>query len=203
MPATFAKDGAIAELGPNDTGALCSGIGVSPANSGAPAIQSVTAADFKDMAIGSGTTASSASNLGQTVDMPLTIVGGTGYTNGVFLIDSAGGGKLAGEAQIEVTVAGGIIQAAARLVRAGSGFTSAPTFTPTAAMGGGTGGTITATVSIGGRVQALGAAYGANKGTRYLTAAGSVANNAAISGGYLNRSGRAMVTGESAWGVAP
>lgn len=53
-----------------------------------------------------------------------------------------------------------------------------------------------------GVVYTLGAAYGASKGTRYVLATGSVADGAAIVAGWLNRSGRTMVSGDYAWGVA-
>lgn len=53
-----------------------------------------------------------------------------------------------------------------------------------------------------GTVYALGAAYGASKGTRYVQATGSVANGSAVVAGWLNRSGRTMATGDYCWAVA-
>lgn len=53
-----------------------------------------------------------------------------------------------------------------------------------------------------GTVYALGAAYGASKGTRYVQASGTVADGAAVVAGWVNRSGRTMVTGDYTWAVA-
>lgn len=53
-----------------------------------------------------------------------------------------------------------------------------------------------------GTVYALGAAYGASKGTRYVTASGSVADGSAVVAGWINRSGRTMVAGDYTWAVA-
>jgi len=130
-----------------------------------------------------------------------TFAAGSSYTNGVYLLESAGGGRGAGAAQVQVTVAAGAITAV-DVTRAGDSFTSVPTFS-TASIPAGTGGTVTAFINREGELDALGAGFGVTKGTRYLVAAGAVANNAAISGGYLNRSGRAMAAGEGAWAVAP
>lgn len=184
----------------NGEGGMSTGIGVGSGNSGAPAIQSTTSTDFAPTRIGGGSTAVSASNLGNVVQS-VAFAAGSGYTNGSYAIDSTGGGAPNGTAQVQVTVAGGAITAVV-ISRAGSGFASAPTFALTA-LGAGTGGSITPTIGTDGRANMLGSGFGTNKGTRYLTAAGSVANGAAVSGGYLNRSGRAMVAGESTWAVAP
>lgn len=200
MPISYQTDGAIGVSGANNTGGMSSGIGVGSNASGPIAIQGVTVADFEHAAIGGGSTSTSASNIGNMVQSPVTFVAGSGYTNGTYRIESSVVAPLAAAA-VDVTVAGGAITAVT-LVRPGGGFASAPTFAITA-LGGGTGGSITSTVGTAQRVQMLGAAYGTNKGGRYLTAVGTVANNAAISGGYLNRSGRQMVVGESAWAVAP
>lgn len=53
-----------------------------------------------------------------------------------------------------------------------------------------------------GTVYALGAAYGASKGTRYVAASGSVADGAAVTAGWVNRSGRTMASGDYTWAVA-
>jgi len=212
MAATYQTDGAAASLaGGNDIGGMNSGIGFSARNSGAPAIQSVTATDFKEAAIGGGLLATSASNLGSMIDGIVTGVAGSGYTNGTYRVESdASGGQLAGCGQLEIVIAAGAISSR-RVTRCGNGFTSAPTFTIANAKnvldgtgpGAGTLGTMVVTVSADCTAIQLGASYGVNKGARYLTASGAVANNAAVSGGYLNRSGRAMVAGESVWAVAP
>jgi hypothetical protein len=212
MPATFAKDGAMASLaGGNDIGGMSSGIGVGALHSGAPLIQTATAADYKDMAIGGGALASSSSNLGNVIQGIVTGVAGSGYTNGTYRVPSdASGGQAAGCGELEIVITAGAI-ASRRVTRAGAGFTSAPTFTIANARnvvdgsgpGAGTLGTMVVTVAQDSAAVALGAAFGTNKGTRYLVAAGAVANNAAVSGGYLNRSGRAMVAGEATWAVAP
>lgn len=53
-----------------------------------------------------------------------------------------------------------------------------------------------------GTVYALGAAYGASKGTRYLLASGAVAIGGVVTAGWLNRSTRALVSGDYVWSVA-
>jgi hypothetical protein len=53
-----------------------------------------------------------------------------------------------------------------------------------------------------GTVYALGSTYGSSKGTRYVTATGAVADGAAVTTGWVNRSGRAMVAGDYCWAVA-
>jgi hypothetical protein len=187
------------------------GIGFGANASGPLAIQSVTAADFRAASIGGGLLATSAGNLGSTIEGIVTGVAGSGYTNGTYNINSnASGGQTAGCGQVQIVIAAGAISSR-RVTRAGSGFTSAPTFTVANAInvldgtgpGAGTLGTVVVTVAADSVAIQLGAAYGTNKGARYLTAVGTVANNAAISGGYLNRSGRQMIVGESAWAVAP
>jgi hypothetical protein len=180
---------------------MTSGIGFSSISSSGLRQQSNTVADFREAAIGGGALAVSASNLGNTLNGPLVVVAGTGYTPGTYTIDSVGGGMPNGTGAVLVEVtAGGLVTA--RIVRAGNGFTSAPTF-PTAGIPAGTGATITATVGLDSPATLLGTGIVAPKGGRYLTAVGNVANNAAVSGGYLNRSGRAMVAGESVWAVQP
>lgn len=205
MPATFQTDGALASRqGGNDTGAACTGIGTGSNQSGVSPAGNFTdtAADFVSNHIGGGALATSAANTGNIVQEPVAITAGSGYTNGSYIVQSdASGGQPAGAAALNVTVSGGAITAAS-VLRPGSGFTSAPTFAVTS-LGGGSAGALVVTVGLGSRANMLGAAFGVNKGTRRLTAAGTVANGAAISGGYLNRSGRTMVAGESTWAVAP
>lgn len=53
-----------------------------------------------------------------------------------------------------------------------------------------------------GTVYALGSTYGASKGTRYVQASATVANGAAVTTGWLNRSGRTMDAGDYCWAVA-
>lgn len=215
MPATFALDGALAaRQGGNDTGAACTGIGTASNQSGAnvPGNFTVTAADFVAQHIGGGLLATSASNTGSIVQEPIAITAGSGYTNGTYLVQSnASGGQTAGAAAIEFTIAGGAVTAA-RVVRPGSGFTSAPTFTVAngvntltgAGPGGGTLGALVVTVASGSRANMLGAAFGTDKGTQRLQAVGAVAINAAVTPStYLNRSGRALVAGDQTWAVAP
>jgi hypothetical protein len=214
MPASFQTDGALnAFQGGNDLGAAQTGIGTA-SNASGPIVGTnftATAADFVAHHIGDGALATSAGNTGNIVQEPPAITAGSGYTNGTYKIESdASGGQTAGAASMFLTVSGGAITAA-RIKRPGSGFTSAPTFTLANAVnvndgtgiGAGTGGAVTVTVGLGSRANMLGAAFGTNKGTRFLTAAGTVTNGSAISGGYLNRSGRTMAAGDSAWAVAP
>jgi len=214
MTATYQTDGALNTWqGGNATGGASTGIGVGSNQSG-PIVGlnfTATAADFVAPHIGDGTLASSASNTGQIVQEPVTITAGSGYTNGSYKVESdVSGGQGAGAASLLFTIAGGAITAAS-VKRPGSGFTSATTFTVANAIntvdgtgpGAGTLGALVVTVGYDSRATMLGAAFGANKGTRYLTAAGSVANGAAVSGGYLNRSGRTMAAGDSTWAVAP
>lgn len=188
-------------------GGLSTGIGIGTNASGVPVPGNftATATDALPVRIGGGVKSSagssnSDSNLGNIVN-GATITAGSGYTNGVYLIGTTGGGVPDGTGQVQVTVAGGAITAA-EISNPGSGFTGTPTVALTA-LGGGTGGAVTLTTGREGDLDALGTGFGVNKGTRYLIASGAVANNAAISGGYLNRSGRAMVSGEGAWAVAP
>jgi hypothetical protein len=215
MAATYATDGALNTWqGGNDTGAGSTGIGVASNRSGATTgNQTVTVADYVAAHIGDGALATSASNTGQIVQEPVAVTAGSGYTNGSYFIESnASGGQLAGCASLLVTIAGGAITAA-RIKRPGSGFTSAPTFTVANLIntdgsgtgpGAGTGGALVVTVGLDSRAVMLGAAFGVNKGTRFLQAIGSIANGAAITpSSYLNRSGRTMVAGDQTWAVAP
>jgi hypothetical protein len=206
--ATSASNGAFAAMQAGMGGAS-TGIGIG-SNMSTPATASEwtssNTADVIASPIGSGATASSAANLGNMVQEPVPFTAGTGYTNGTYTIDSTGGGAANGMASISVTVAGGAITSIS-VLRAGSGFTGAPTFALTA-LGAGTGGAISPTVGLGSRILALNAspaiAQADNKGLRQLTANGAIATNAAITPGtYLNRSGRAMVLNDSAWGTAP
>lgn len=192
MPATYATDGVLADMTPGqDLGGCSTGIGVGSSRRG-PANQSVTAADFAPSRIG-GT-----QGFGSCV-ISAAVTAGTGYTNGTYTIVPTGGSGAG--AEVVVTVAGGVITGAT-VTKPGSNYATAPTVS-LAALGAGTGGAVTLTIAADGRSNVLGAAFGANKGGRYLTAAGAVANGAAVSGGYLNRTGQAMVAGDSAWCVAP
>lgn len=218
MPASFATDGALnSAQGGNDTGAANTGIGVGSNQSGAPVPgnNSVSSADYLAWHIGGGdnTAPASASNTGQVLNPPVTFAAGSGYTNGTYRVQSnASGGQLAGAGEIEFTVAGGALTAA-RIVRPGSGFTSAPTFTVAngvntngsgAGPGAGTLGTLTVAVGLLSQGYMLGAAFGANKNTQRLQAVGAVAVNAAVTpSAYLNRSGRALVAGDQTWAVEP
>lgn len=217
MPATFALDGALNTFqGGNDIGAASTGIGVASNQSGPLATQiefTVTATDFVAPHIGDGALATSASNTGQIVQEPPAITAGSGYTDGSYIVESnASGGQGAGAASLYFTIASGAITAA-RVKRPGSGFTSAPTFTVANAInlngsgagpGAGTLGALVVTVGLDSRAVMLGAAFGANKGTRRLQAVGTITNGSAITpSSYLNRSGRTMVAGEQTWAVAP
>lgn len=216
MAATFQTDGALAaRQGGNDTGAACTGIGTASNQSGVPVSGNftVTSADFVAQHIGGGALATSAGNTGNIIQEPITITAGSGYTNGTYRVQSnASGGQTAGAGEIEFTIAGGALTAA-RVVRPGSGFTSAPTFTVANAIntngtgagpGAGTLGALVVTVGLGSRANMLGAAFGTDKGTQRLQAAGAVAINAAVTPStYLNRSGRALVAGDQTWAVAP
>lgn len=218
MAATFATSGVFADStvegrgkGTAGTwaggeGGLSTGIGIGAQSSGP--LQgnfSASVADALPSRIGGGVKSSagssnSDSNLGNVIT-GATFVAGSGYTNGVFTTRTAGGGAV-GAGEVQIIVAGGAITAV-DITDAGSSFTSTPTVTLPSGMGGGTGGSVTLTTGSQGRAVALGTGYGTNKGTRYLVASGAVANGAAVSGGYLNRSGRTMVAGEGVWAVAP
>ena len=214
MPATFATDGALnAAQGGNDTGAACTGIGTGSNRSGQPVPGNFTvnATDFLIQHIGGGPLATSASNTGNVLDPIVTPTAGSGYTNGTYRIQSTGGGAPNGSGEIEFTIAGGAITTA-RITRAGSGFTSNPTWTIANAVntvtgagpGAGTGGALLTAIGLGSQAFMLGAAFGTNKNTQLLAAAGAVAVNAAITPStYLNRSGRAMVAGDITWAVEP
>ncbi|WP_441253587.1 phage tail sheath C-terminal domain-containing protein [Bradyrhizobium sp. 613_E4_N2_2] len=79
--------------------------------------------------------------------LTLTGVAGTGYTPGSYDINATGGGGTGAVATV-VVEAGGTI--ASRTVKsAGSGYTTVPTF-PLTSLGGGTGGTIVATIGTTG-----------------------------------------------------
>lgn len=212
MTLTYAKDGAIGDSSRDGggsvaivgAGGLSTGIGVGPNNSGAPLIQTVTVADFAAARIGGGSASPAGVAIPNVLGVP-TFVAGAGYTNGTYLLNHENGGltNSTGDknGEIQVTVAGGAITAAA--VTKPGRYTTAPTAVLTA-LGGGAGGSVTPTILADGRVVALGAAYGSNKGVRYNQANAGVAVDAAITPGtYLNRSGRAMVTNDAAWGVAP
>lgn len=74
----------------------------------------------------------------------LNITPGSGYTDGTYSLTGSGGGGsgFAGT----VTVTGGQLQIAGTISNEGSGYTSEPTIAVPAGAGGGTGGSITATV---------------------------------------------------------
>jgi hypothetical protein len=221
MAATFALDGALdAAQGGNSTGAASTGIGVASNQSGVTVAGNFTdsALDILAHHIGGaandtpGFTSASASNTGQVINPPVNVTAGSGYTNGTYLVQSnASGGQLAGAASILFTVAGGAITLA-EVQRPGSGFTGAPTFTVANAIntqtgagpGAGVGGALVVAVGLMSQAYMLGAAFGVNKNTRRTTATAPVAINAAVAPStYLNRSGRAMLTGESTWAVEP
>lgn len=214
MPATFALDGALnAAQGGNDTGAACTGIGTGSNNSGqlVPGNFTVAASDFIAHHIGDGPLATSASNTGNVLNPVVTVTAGSGYTNGTYRIQSTGGGVPDGTGEIQFVIAAGALTTAT-ITRAGSGFTSNPTWTIANAVntvtgagpGGGTGGALLTAIGLGSQAFMLGAAFGSNKNTQFLQAAGTVANGAAITPStYLNRSGRTMVAGDVTWAVEP
>lgn len=216
MPATFATDGALNTWqGGNDTGAASTGIGTASNQSGQPVPGNFTtnAVDFRAAHIGDGPLATSASNTGNIVQEPVAITAGSGYTNGSYYVESnASGGQPAGAASLYLTIAGGLVTAS-RVKRAGSGFTSAPTFTVANALntdgsgtgpGAGSAGALVVTVNTDSRAVMLGAAFGVNKGTQRLAATVSTANGAVVGAStYLNRSGRTMAIGDQTWAVAP
>jgi hypothetical protein len=221
MPATFATDGAVQiAQGGLDTGGASTGIGIGSNQSGPTVGKNFTdsVADQLAWHIGGGDntvtpgTANSASNTGQVINPPVTFAAGAGYVNGTYRVQSnASGGQLAGAAEIEIVVAAGAITSA-RIVRPGSGFTAAPTFTVANAVNingsgvaiGGGGGTLTVSVGLLSQVYMLGAAFGANKNTQRLTATAPVAIGAAVApSAYLNRSPRAMVAGDATYAVEP
>jgi hypothetical protein len=192
MAATYVTDGVLADATPGqDTGACSTGIGVSARRFG-PANQSVTTTDFTPNRIGGS------AGFGSCV-ISAAITAGSGYTNGTYTIIPTGGSGAG--AEVVVTVAGGLITGAV-VTKPGSQYASAPTV-PLTALGAGTAGAVTLTIAVDGDSSMLGAAYGTNKGGRYLTAAATVANNAAVSGGYLNRTGSSVSAGDSLWCVAP
>lgn len=192
MAATYVTDGCLADVTPGqDTGACSTGIGVSARRFG-PANQSTTAADFSPNRIGGS------AGFGSCV-ISAAVTAGSGYTNGTYTIVPTGGSGAG--AEVSVTVSGGAITAAT-VTKPGSNYATAPTVSLTS-LGAGTGGAVTLTIAADGRSNMLGASYGTNKGGRYLTASGTVANGAAVSGGYLNRTGSTVNSGDSLWCVAP
>lgn len=220
MPATFATDGAFnAAQGGNDTGAASTGIGWASNQSGQPVPGNftVSATDVIVPHIGGGPndaaapSSMSASNTGRVLDPVVTGAAGSGYTNGTYRIQSAGGGAPAGSGEVTIVIAGGAITSRV-ITRAGSGFTGAPTFDVATAVnvvtgagpGAGTGGTVVVAANYGSQAFMLGAAFGANKNFQRLQAAGAVAINAAVTPStYLNRSGRALVAGDQLYAVEP
>lgn len=214
MAASFTTSGALNSWqGGNDTGAASTGIGTGSNHSGEPTDSSAdSSADFVCQHIGGGALATSAANTGDIVQEPVAITAGSGYDDGTYRVGSdASGGQTADAASLEFVIESGEITSA-RVVRPGSGFTSAPTFDLAnavnvangAGVGGGTLGDLVVTVGSGSRAAMLGTGFGTDKGTQRLTAAGAVAADAAVTPStYLNRSGRALVAGDVVWAVAP
>jgi hypothetical protein len=218
--ATFATNGAFeAAQGGNPLGGASTGIGWGSNQSGQPVAGNFTvnAVDRLAFHIGYGPndevapSTMSASNTGQILNPPITVTAGSGYTNGTYRVQSTGGGAPAGAGEIIFTVAGGAITSA-YINRAGSGFTSAPTWTvanatnvPTGAgPGAGTGGAFVTSIGYGSQAFMLGTGFGANKNFQRLAAAGAVAVDAAVTPStYLNRSGRALVAGDTLFAVEP
>lgn len=218
--ATFATNGAFeaAQAG-NPLGGASTGIGWGSNQSGQPVPGNftVTAADRLALHIGYGPidevapSTMSASNTGQILNPPLTITAGSGYTNGTYRLQSTGAGAPAGSGEIIFTVAGGAITSA-YINRAGSGFTSNPTWTVAnatnvvtgAGPGAGTLGAFVSAIGYGSQAFMLGTGFGANKNFQRLAAAGAVAVDAAVTPStFLNRSGRALVAGDTLFAVEP
>jgi hypothetical protein len=198
MPATYTTSGAIADITPSQaTGALSTGIGVSALTSGPNRIQTPTLSDFVADRIGGA--------VGNGLGFP-TFVAGSGYTNGTYVLNAANGGLTGGggdSGELTVTVVGGAITQPV-VTGGGRNYATVPVAVLTS-LGAGVGGSITNALVADGRVVALGVGYGANKGQRYLMTTGPIGNNLAIpgGGGYINRSGRALATGDFVWAVAP
>ena len=218
--ATFSKDGAFeAAQGGNPLGGASTGIGWGSNRSGQPVPGNFTVAatDLLARHIGDGAidavapSTMSASNTGRVLDSTPTVTAGSGYTNGTYRLASTGGGAAAGAGEVTFTVAGGAL-VSAFISRAGSGFTSNPTWTIANAVnvatgagpGAGTLGAILTSVGFGSQAYMLGAAFGNQKNFQILQAAGPVAIDAAVTPStYLNRSGRAMVAGDITVAVEP
>lgn len=218
MPATFATDGAInIAQGGLDGGGGSTCIGVGSNNSGVSPPGNFTSNPAQDVLawhIGGGTNVppASTSNTGQILNPEVAFTAGAGAGLGTYrLASNASGGQPAGAAEIEFTTAAGAVTSV-RVVRPGSGFTSAPTFTVANAVNVQAGGpvigastaTFTAAVGLLSQVYALGTGFGAQKNLQRLTATGNVAIDAAVTPStYLNRSGRALVAGDSLFAVEP
>jgi hypothetical protein len=215
--ATYGVPGAFDPQQPgNPSGGASTGIGLSCLGSG-PDANNFSVDQANDVVlpyIGAGSDAapSSTTNLGNIVVEPTTFVAGSGYSpDGRYRVQSAGGGRSAGTAEIELTVAGGAITWA-RVVRPGSNFTSAPTFNVATAVNfdtgatitGGTLGTVTVTIAnLGTKPTSVGTP-GNNKPFRRVLANAPAANGSAVPPStYLNYSGRAMVAGDEVFAVAP
>jgi hypothetical protein len=201
----------------NTLGGVSSGIGLGALSSGPDATNNFSVDASNDLVlpvIGTGPitgAGSSASNLGGMVLEPLQMVAGSGYVDGRYRVQSAGGGMPNGTASVEFAVVGGVI-VWSRIHRPGSGFTSAPTFTVAqavefttgATISGGTGATLTATIGATGSKPTSMVVPATNKPFRRVVAIGAVAIDAAVSPGtYLNKSGRALVAGDELWAVGP
>lgn len=202
---TFAKDSALDDQTPGQgKGGVSTGIGVGNIQSGKYGFGTPTVVGQGSYQFPASTVDFASARIGGSQGVvSATFVAGSGYTDGVYIIEPTPGtggllGK-AGGAKFQVTVSGGLITAVV-VLNAGGGYTSAPTV-PVTALGAGTGASITPT--IGTAINKLRNTAADNKGGRYLQATAAVAIGAAVSGGYINRSNRAMVTGDWTWAVAP
>jgi hypothetical protein len=198
------------------SGGASTGIGVSCLGSG-PDTNNFSVDQTNDVVLsviggGPNTAPYSLQNLGSFVQEPTTGTPGSGYTpDGRYRVLSAGGGQGAGAAEIELLVVGGAVTWA-RVVRPGSGFTSAPTFDVSTAknfdtgatIAGGTGCTVVVTIGNAGTKPTSVGTPGNNKPFRRVLVTAPVAIGAAATPStYLNLSGRAMLAGEEVYAVAP
>lgn len=191
MPGTYATNGVIADANPSQgTGALSTGIGVGPENSGQPPIQSATSAAFVAARIGGD---ASEGWLGVA-----SVTAGSGYDDGTYPLNADNDGLSGGDGEISVVVESGAITEVT--VTKPGHYSSAPTV-DLSDLGAGSAGAVTLEVIEDGVVHALGSDYGDGKGTRYVKATGDVNDGSAITSGWINRSGRKMVNGDYAWGV--
>ena len=202
---TSAHTGAFDAQTPGSPGVGAStGIGLGPQASGPDVTNNWTVDANNDV------TLAFIGSLGNVVLEPTTLTAGSGYTDGRYRVQSAGGGQPNGTASIEFLVTGGAI-VWARVHRPGSGFTSAPTFTVANAVefttgagpGAGPLGAITVTIGAAAKPTSM-IVPATNKPFRRVVAVGAVADGAAVTPGtYLNKSGRALVAGDEVWAVAP
>ena len=217
MSSATGQAGAFDPMQPgNPSGMASTGLGLSCLGSGPDATNNFSADASNDVLqqyIGCAPNVApySTTNLGNIVMEPTAGTGGSGYPDGRYRVLSTGGGQPAGAAELELLVGGGGITWA-RVVRAGSGFTSAPTFDVTTAhnfdtgalISGGTGGTVTVTIGNAGTKPTSVGTPGANKAFRRVQATAPAASGAAVPPTtYLNLSGRPMVTGDEVFAVQP